>query len=97
MANNMKTNSEIHCLCLKTVVCMQKFILLVVKRRMENDPPIPPDVLRLGRVHGIIGNSNWPRPSNEDIMLLIQTLPEKYSHIYDRVRHTLSNSNIFLF
>ena len=64
---------------------------------MENDPPIPPDVLRLGRVHGIIGNSKWPRPSNEDIMLLTQILPEKYSHIYDRVRHTLSNSNIFLF
>ena len=62
---------------------------------MENDPPIPPDVLRLGRVHGITGNSNWPRPNNEDIMLLIQILPEKYSHIYDRVRHTLSNSNIF--
>ena len=61
---------------------------------MENDPPIPPDVLQLGRVHGIIGNSNLPRPSNEDIMLLIQILPEKYSHIYDRVRHTLSNSNI---
>ena len=73
---------------------MLKFILLVVKRSQENDPPIPPDVLRLGRVHGIIGNSNWPKPSNEDIMLLIQKLPEKYCHIYDRVRHTLSNSNI---
>ena len=97
MANNMKTNSKIHCLCPKTFVCMQKCILLVVKRRMENDPPIPPDVLRLGRVHGIIGNSNWPRPSNEDIMLLLQILPEKYCHIYDRVRHTLCNSNIFLF
>ena len=82
MANNMKTNSEIHCFHLKTIVCMQKFILLVVKRRIENDPPIHPDVLRLGRVDGIIGNSNWPRPSNDDIMLLIQILPEKYSHIY---------------
>ena len=96
MANNIKTNSKIHCLHPKIIVCMQKFILLVVKRRMENDPPIPPDVLRLGRVHGIIGNSNWPRPSNENIMLLIQILQKILSHL-DRVRHTLSNSNIFLF
>ena len=78
------------------VVCMQKllsaFILLAGKRNQENDQPIHPDVLRMDRVHGIIGNSNWPRPSSDDIMLLIQVLPDKYCHSYDRLRHTLSNS-----
>ena len=63
--------------------------LIAVQLADEDVPPLPREVIEYGKVLGIIGNGKWPKPSLDDVDLLLNQLYDKHFHGYDRVSHSL--------
>ena len=51
---------------------------------MEDLVPLPEDVLELSQ-KGIVSHNYWPRPTQDDVNLILSKLPNKYRKRYDRV------------
>ena len=64
---------------------LNTLFLLGVKVAYEDVPPLPVDVLELGREGGIIGLQSYPRPSHADVLTVVNHLPVQACNDFDRV------------